>query len=229
MYRNTEIIPQKKTIMKERLLKFLEYLGIGQLKFEMKTGLSRGFVNKVADNITLKSVNKICEAYPQLNRNWLLTGEGSMLNNESATDVVHVNNSQGVPYYDIDVTGSVISSFQDVQEKPEFFVDFRPFNDCTAYLPIYGDSMYPQFCSGEIVVIKEWPNKNVLLWGEPYLIVTNEICNSLRTVKLVFPAEERGYITLRASNPNFKGDTIIPLDCIISLYIIKGKITRKQL
>lgn len=216
--------------MKERLLAFLEHLGIGQLKFEMSTGLSRGFVNKVGDNITTKSLGKILNTYPELNRNWLLTGMGEMLIDPAKpTDVVTVNHNNGVPYYDIDVTGSITGSFQDMREKPEFFVDFRPFNDCTAYLPVYGDSMYPQFCSGEIVVIKEWPNKNVLLWGEPYLVITDETCNNLRTVKLVFPADEKGHITLRASNPNFKGDTVIPLDCVIGLYIIKGKITRKQL
>ena len=215
--------------MKERLLMFLDYLGIGQLKFEMNTGLSRGFVNKVGDNITIKSLNKIFDAYPQLNRQWLLNGTGDMLAENPATDVVLARNNNGVPYYDIDVTGSITGSFDDIREKPEFFVDFRPFNDCTAYLPVYGDSMYPQFCSGEIVVVKEWANKKVLLWGEPYLIVTDASCNNLRTVKLVFPAEEKAHIILRASNPNFKGDTIIPLDSIVAMYIIKGKITRKQL
>ena len=221
--------------MKERLLFFLNYLGIGQLKFEMNTGLSRGFVSKVGDNITTKSLNKIFEAYPQLNRQWLLNGEGEMLGSNSSstaivpTDMVKVNNNQGVPYYDIDVTGSITGSFNDMKESPEFFVDFRPFNDCTAYLPVYGDSMYPQFASGEIVIIKEWTNKNVLLWGEPYLIITDASCNNLRTVKLVFPAEDKNHIVLRASNPNFKGDTVIPLTSILGMYIIKGKITRKQL
>lgn len=137
--------------------------------------------------------------------------------------------SPGVPYYDIDVTASIVRSFSDIPETPDYFVDFRPFNDCTAYLPIYGDSMYPQFCSGEIIAVKEWLNTGVILWGEPYLIITNEDCNNLRTVKLIFPHEETDKIVLRASNPNYKGDTIVKLDSIISLFIVKGKITRKQL
>lgn len=65
--------------MKKRLIDFLAYLGIGQLKFEENVGLSRGYVNKIGDNITVKSLNKISLVYPELNINWLKTGEGEML------------------------------------------------------------------------------------------------------------------------------------------------------
>jgi hypothetical protein len=65
--------------MKQRLIDFLAYLGIGQTKFEEKVGLSRGFINKIGENITLKCLKKITEAHPELNINWLKTGEGNML------------------------------------------------------------------------------------------------------------------------------------------------------
>lgn len=65
--------------MKKRLIEFLSYLGIGQLKFEENVGLSRGFVNKVGDSIRTNNLNKIVDKYPELNINWLMTGEGSML------------------------------------------------------------------------------------------------------------------------------------------------------
>ncbi|MCL2042163.1 MAG: hypothetical protein FWG84_09050 [Bacteroidales bacterium] len=54
-------------------------MGIGQNKFAESVGLSRGYVNNIGDNITMKSVNKIVQVYPELNKNWLLTGEGEML------------------------------------------------------------------------------------------------------------------------------------------------------
>lgn len=135
----------------------------------------------------------------------------------------------GVPYYDIDVTATITESFNDVKESPEFYVDFRPFNDCTAYLPIFGDSMYPTFASGEIIAVKRIENKDVILWGEAHLIITNAMANNMKTVKLLFPHEDSEKIILRASNPNFKGDTVIPKESILNLYIVKGKITRKQL
>ena len=66
--------------MKKRLIEFLKYLGIGQDKFAKNVGLSRGYVNNIKENITMKTVDKILKAYPELNKNWLLTGEGEMLN-----------------------------------------------------------------------------------------------------------------------------------------------------
>ena len=72
--------------MKKRLIQFLNHLEIGQDKFAKNVGLSRGYVNNIKDNMTLKSVNKIVQVYPELNEKWLLTGEGKMLkeNNISA-------------------------------------------------------------------------------------------------------------------------------------------------
>lgn len=57
--------------IKDRLTKFLEYKGYGQLKFENTAGLGRGFVNKVGFNINAKSLEKIAKAYPELNIDWI--------------------------------------------------------------------------------------------------------------------------------------------------------------
>ncbi|QHN64598.1 hypothetical protein [Bergeyella cardium] len=65
--------------MKERLIKFLEYLKIGQNKFAQNVGLSPSFINNLGDGINLKSLQKILKVYPQLNERWLLTGEGDMI------------------------------------------------------------------------------------------------------------------------------------------------------
>lgn len=65
--------------MRKRLIEFLLYLGLGQNKFEEIVGLSRGFVNKVGDSIREGNLKKISSCYPELNINWLKTGEGEML------------------------------------------------------------------------------------------------------------------------------------------------------
>ena len=62
--------------MKDRLIIFLEYLGIGQNKFAQNVGLSAGYVNNLGENISSRSLNKILNVYPQLNEKWLLTGKG---------------------------------------------------------------------------------------------------------------------------------------------------------
>jgi transcriptional regulator with XRE-family HTH domain len=131
---------------------------------------------------------------------------------------------QGVPYFNMSLSDAKDLVIE--EDQAEYLVNYRPFNDCTAYLPVYGDSMYPKYASGEIIAVKEITNYEVLQWGEAYVVMTDEDSNSLRTIKLIFEHSDPSKLILRSSNPNFKGDTVIKKKNIESLYIIKGKITR---
>lgn len=139
-----------------------------------------------------------------------------------------IRKSEGVPYYDIDVAASIAESFNDMPEEPEFYIDFKPFNDCEAYFPIFGDSMYPRFQNGEIIAVRKMPNRNVILWGEAYFVITNAEANNLKTIKLLLPFSEDKVI-LRGANPDYAYDTIIEKKDIIALYIVKGKISKYML
>lgn len=72
---------ENKSTLKERLEEFVEYLDLTNQKFEQNAGLPNGFINKSGKYISDKSEQKIINTYPDLNINWLLTGEGEMLNN----------------------------------------------------------------------------------------------------------------------------------------------------
>lgn len=137
--------------------------------------------------------------------------------------------AEEVPYYNIPLTDIVFDGPDAFREAPEFYVNFRPFNDCTAYLPIYGDNMHPKFASGEIIAVKEVRNLDVILWGEAYLVVTNELANNLVTLKLLFAHNNPEKLILRAANPDYGGDIVVDKKAIIKLFIVKGKITRYQL
>lgn len=65
--------------LKDRIKAFIEHLGIEIRAFELKCDLSNGFVNNIGHSIREKSINQILNAYPSLNKNWMLTGEGEML------------------------------------------------------------------------------------------------------------------------------------------------------
>jgi hypothetical protein len=141
-----------------------------------------------------------------------------------------MNTENQVPYYESDVTGSIVGSFDDIKEDPSFYVDFKPFNDCVAYFPIYGDSMYPKFSSGEIIAVKEVGNRNTLLWGEAHLVITDATENNMRTVKTVHPCDEDpDCLILRAANPDFRGDTKVRKEAILNMYLVKGKIRKDQI
>lgn len=174
-----------------------------------------------------------------INAKWLEKGEAPIFSDNkpylkegeknSKTSDYSTERREEVPYYNIQLADMIFDGPDVFQETPEFYVNFRPFNDCSAYLPIYGDSMYPRFASGEIIAIKEVINHEVIQWGEAYLVVTNELANNMVTVKLLYEHEDKNKIILRASNPSFKGDTVVDRRAIVKLFIVKGKITRNQL
>lgn len=70
---------------KDRLLIFLDHIGIGQNAFEKKAGIANGYISHNKGSIGSKVINKISESYPELNTSWLATGVGAMLNKEEVT------------------------------------------------------------------------------------------------------------------------------------------------
>lgn len=69
---------------KERMKEFLKSIGKSEGKFELEVGLSNGFVSKIGDSVRQSSINKISKKYPDLNINWLQTGEGFMSKKEKS-------------------------------------------------------------------------------------------------------------------------------------------------
>lgn len=230
---------------KNRLKKAYDYLkskGIVHTQLDVakaigsgKENVSRAF-NGYEKYLTESFLERFNTSFGDLfNLNWLKTGEGEMLKSgikyDFAEKLPQNTNGVGVPYFeDIESSGGIIPSMnENGRETPTFFINYEHFNDCTAYIQHVGDSMYPKYCSGEIIAVKRIFNFDVVLWGEAYLVVTNDNANSLCTVKLLHQHDDDSKVILRASNPNFKGDTIIRKEDIISLFMVKGKITRNQL
>lgn len=69
----------------DRLLEFQRYMSKkigGQNKFEKYCGISTGCLNNAVKSkmiTSMKTVIKVKEKFPDLNMNWIVTGEGEML------------------------------------------------------------------------------------------------------------------------------------------------------
>ena len=66
--------------VKQRLMKFLRYKDISNSVFEKTCGMANGYVNNIRVGVSPKKLESILLNYPELNRDWLIYGEGSMLN-----------------------------------------------------------------------------------------------------------------------------------------------------
>ncbi len=70
----------------DRINILIKYLGITKNSLALSSGLGPSNLNKMLGgehSITDKTLHKICDAYPQINVEWLKTGEGEMIINNS--------------------------------------------------------------------------------------------------------------------------------------------------
>lgn len=69
---------------KEKIKQFLEYKGISKNKFYVQTGLSVGFLDS-GNSLGVDRLRTIVNIYPDLNIEWVVTGEGSMTKTKQST------------------------------------------------------------------------------------------------------------------------------------------------
>lgn len=211
----------------ERIKKLLEYKGVTPYTVSISTHISQATLSRILKNSTTKpsmSTIELLAKYFGSTPDWILTGRGEMIKSDN-----NPSDGEGIPYYDMDVTASITESFHDVREEVQYYINFPPLNDCDAAFPVYGDSMVPDFYPGEIVLVREIRNVDSMLWGEPYLIITNADCDNLRTIKNVYLSGDRNNFILRATNPRYAGDTIVPIRNVLKIFLVKGKLNRRQL
>ena len=72
-----------------RLDMFMRYRGLNDNKISLTAGISNGLIGKgrKRGGISQENISKLIHAYPELDANWLLTGQGSMLRGQSAPEV----------------------------------------------------------------------------------------------------------------------------------------------
>ena len=73
--------------IKQRILQYIDTLGISKREFYAQTGISRGTLESQT-GITEETVAKFIVFYPQINATWLLTGSGSQFLSDKSDGVV---------------------------------------------------------------------------------------------------------------------------------------------
>lgn len=65
--------------IKERTYEFIRYKGLTVKKFEELCGLSNGYVSSMRKGYGTDKLNNVLKIFPELNREWLIYGEGEMI------------------------------------------------------------------------------------------------------------------------------------------------------
>ena len=69
--------------VKQRLVQFIKMMHLTQKAFEERCGMGNGYVNSIRKGIGPEKMQDIIRAFPELNREWLLFGEGNPLKTTS--------------------------------------------------------------------------------------------------------------------------------------------------
>lgn len=72
-------------MIQDRIIEYLEYKGISKYKFYKETGLSNGFLDKKG-SIGADKCEIIFSHYPDLNLEWLITGQGEKLKEDAKSE-----------------------------------------------------------------------------------------------------------------------------------------------
>lgn len=128
--------------------------------------------------ISSKVAEAICQKYPDINKAWLLTGEGNVLNSiVIAEDQEASDRKPRIPLYDdIETIGghNELAANVDDQSRMVEWIDAGDwFPAATSAIHHYGDSMV-EYPSGCILALKRVNDPRLIINGEHYVIETDE-------------------------------------------------------
>jgi transcriptional regulator with XRE-family HTH domain len=153
--------------------------------FAEKLNISSSLITEIwkrRSNVGIKAIQNLSASFPHININWLVTGNGRM-HEFICPENIHAKNpgaeiavkQYGVPLIPIDVfagwgQGEIKIMFDDIQD----FYLIPDFSDIDFMIRVKGDSMSPDYNSGDVVACKMITNLSVIQWGKPHVIYLRE-------------------------------------------------------
>lgn len=212
-------MPDNKSL-KARVKEYCDSVGISMAQFEREANLSNGYFNQVKGTPGRDKLSNILNAFPDINREWLLYGEGEMLKTENKAPYAVNHDMHGTPYFDVDFVNGFDLVCNDQTSVPTYYIDFQQYNNADCWVNATGDSMKPLINHGDIIALKrlmDWVT--YLLYGEIYAIVTDEF----RTIKKVRKSTKGDdFLRLVPLNTNEFDEQDIPKDTIRSVFQVLG-------
>ena len=83
---------------KDRILAFIVAAGMSVREFERLIGVSNGTIRHQSDNLSANVRDKISAKFPQMNVDWLLFGNGNMINDSSSSAEQHAEHATAPVY-----------------------------------------------------------------------------------------------------------------------------------
>ena len=188
--------------VKDRLTKFRQYKKLGQGKFEKLSGLSNGYLTQLRKAPGSEKLQRILCAFPELNRTWLLTGEGDMLIGEQVEQTMQSSTESDIhliPLLPVSAQGGSLNDFVVSIKESSCEKIISPIKGADYAMSVSGESMAPEYPSGSQILIKRIDEKAFIDWGRVYVLDT---CNGT-VIKRLFPSETADKVLCKSINPEF--------------------------
>lgn len=171
--------------------------------FARKTDVKRSYVSELRNEkrtLTASYVGQIYNTFPFISQRWLLTGEGSMLSQESPemsedftphTDILRLHI---VPLLPVSTQGGTLNDYVVSIKDTDCEKIASPVKADFA-ITVTGDSMAPEYPSGAMVLVKKIDEKAFIEWGRVYVLDT---CNGtvIKEIRKGNSDEEVGCVSI---------------------------------
>lgn len=187
----------KITKIKERILHIAENKGIPKEKFFNDIGMTYGnFKGKSKETpINSNAIADILAMFPDINLQWLLTGDGEMIKTNKSIDTITID--AGVPLIPIEAlaghgNGSFTINDRDIKER--YIIPGLTHADFM--IKVSGSSMQPKYYGGDVVACKLVKDWTFFQWNRVYVLDTAQGA----LVKRVKKGSDNDHITLVSDN-----------------------------
>lgn len=205
----------------------MKYKGVNDNQVTLSAGLSVGLLGKAKSGgkgMSSNNIEKILLAYPELSSEWLLTGRGEMLSEEEKSEepITSFDNLEEVetrPRIPLDAAaGSLSLIAQSVSEAEcERFPVIPRFPRYDFTIMVKGDSMEPEFQSGDEIACRLIDQPSFIQWGRPHVLDTTQGV----VLKRIY---DRPNTILCHSDNQIYQDFEIPKDDILHIAFVVGTI-----
>ena len=205
----------------DRFAKYLEThqrKSINRASVELDLHPSQVYNIVKGKNYGVSYLFRILNHYVDINPLWLLKGEGEMLLDGPGS----LKTSIPIPVFDVTATAGKETNFLDQKEAATDYISMGiEFKGCTAAVRIYGDSMYPLYQSGDLIVVKDTPKNSYIQWGHTYLIITKED----RLLKHIHKGSTQELYLLKSYNEEYYPFEI-PKKNILKIFEVHGYVRK---
>ena len=146
--------------VKQRLVQFIKMMHLTQRAFEQRCGMSNGYVANIRKGIGEDYLLNIAQQFPQLNRAWLLFGEGNMLREIHSSPTVSQTNINGDNNYVIgNNTTRAVPATREIEEAEYIEVECP---SCGTVVEVPSTAILPLVP----VEVARQPDTNLEFWKE---------------------------------------------------------------